>query len=133
MIKQSETAAGAAAAPMIKQSEAAAAGTRHASRRRHARRPLIYVYDLEYKFTTGQFQQRTDFKKCVTRIRSNEMGEVEFVESLYGVETALHEMLLDSPHRTEDPQSADFFFVPVYHFCFISRLQQPMPDHSNRR
>ena len=37
---------------------------------------------------------------------------------------------MDSPHRVDDPAIADFFFVPMYHFCFISRLQQPTPGHS---
>ena len=29
------------------------------------------------------------------------------------VETGLHEMLAQSPHRTLDPEEADFFYVPV--------------------
>lgn len=53
-----------------------------------------------------------------------------FEDNLYGAEAALHELFLDSPHRVDDPAIADFFFVPMYHFCFISRLQQPTPGHS---
>ena len=30
------------------------------------------------------------------------------------VETGLHEMLAQSPHRTLDPAEADFFYVPVH-------------------
>lgn len=105
------------------------AGGSHDRRRRRARRPLVYVYDLDPRFTTAQLQQRADKWKCTTR--SMESGNTtRFVDTLYGVETALHELLLDSPHRTEDPELADFFFVPVYHFCFISRIQTPVPDHS---
>lgn len=39
----------------------------------------------------------------------------------YGIqiEPALHEMLLQSPHRTLDPELADFFYVPVYTSCFL--------------
>jgi len=35
------------------------------------------------------------------------------------IESAFHEMLLQSPHRTLDPEAADFFYVPVYTSCFI--------------
>ncbi len=35
------------------------------------------------------------------------------------IEHAFHEMLLQSPHRTLDPDSADFFYVPVYTSCYI--------------
>ncbi len=37
----------------------------------------------------------------------------------YRAEPALHEMLLQSPHRTLDPALADFFYVPVYTSCFL--------------
>lgn len=37
----------------------------------------------------------------------------------YGVESLLHEQLLQSEHRTLDPKEADFFYVPVYTSCFI--------------
>ena len=37
----------------------------------------------------------------------------------YGLESLFHEQLLQSPHRTLDPEEADFFFVPVYTSCFI--------------
>jgi hypothetical protein len=101
-------------------------------RRRHARRPLVYVYDLDPRYTTAQLQQRQERRKCTTRVMDKN-NETLFVDNLYGVETALHEMLLDSPHRTEDPELADFFFVPLYQFCFLSRIQQPVPDHSHLR
>ena len=37
----------------------------------------------------------------------------------YGTESLFHEQLLQSPHRTLDPEEADFFYVPVYTSCFI--------------
>ena len=73
------------------------------------------------------------------------------------MQVALHEALLASPHRTLDPESADFFFLPVYgtpppqplHFppatspspeptttvhapggCAISRFFRPTPAHN---
>ena len=39
-------------------------------------------------------------------------------------------MLLASPHRTLDPETADFFFVPVYGGCYISRFFRPTPLHN---
>ena len=37
----------------------------------------------------------------------------------YAIESLLHEWLLQSPHRTLDPDEADFFYVPVYTSCFM--------------
>ena len=37
----------------------------------------------------------------------------------YTIETLLHEHLLQSGHRTLDPEEADFFYVPVYTSCFM--------------
>ena len=34
--------------------------------------------------------------------------------SLYAMESALHEWLLDSPLRTDTPQEAHLFYVPIY-------------------
>jgi len=109
----------------------AAGGDASATRRTHARRPLIYVYDFLPKFTTAQLQHRQDVRKCVTRF-AEEGNATRFEDNLYGAEVALHELLLDSPHRTDNPEIADFFFVPMYHFCFVSRLQQPTPGHSQQ-
>lgn len=48
----------------------------------------------------------------------------------FGLELALHESLLSSPHRTLNPRDADFFFVPVMGGCFISRFTRPTPRHN---
>ena len=48
----------------------------------------------------------------------------------FGLELALHELLLASPHRTLNPEAADFFFVPVYGGCYISRFFRPSPLHN---
>ena len=37
----------------------------------------------------------------------------------YTVETAVHEWLLRSPHRTTDGAMADYFYVPLYTACAI--------------
>ncbi len=37
----------------------------------------------------------------------------------YRSEPALHESLLLSKFRTLDPESADFFYVPVYTSCYL--------------
>lgn len=37
----------------------------------------------------------------------------DFSPQLYLIETGLHEMLAQSPHRTLVPEEADFFYVPV--------------------
>ena len=42
----------------------------------------------------------------------------------------VHEALLASPHRTLNPAGADFFFVPVYGGCYISRFFRPTVIHN---
>lgn len=42
---------------------------------------------------------------------------------------ALHESLLRSPHRTLDPEEADYFYVPAYGGCYISEFNRPYPSH----
>lgn len=40
----------------------------------------------------------------------------------YPLESHLHELLLQSHHRTLDPAEADFFYVPVYAACFMEAV-----------
>lgn len=40
----------------------------------------------------------------------------------YPLESHLHELMLQSPHRTLDPEEADFFYVPVYASCFMEAV-----------
>ena len=40
-------------------------------------------------------------------------------EGTYSLEAGFLEMLLQSEHRTLDPEEADFFYVPVFTSCFI--------------
>ena len=44
---------------------------------------------------------------------------VDFTAETYGVETALHEAMLQSRHRTYNPNEADLFYVPGYIACYI--------------
>lgn len=44
-------------------------------------------------------------------------------------QVALHESLLRSPHRTLNPELADYFFVPVYNGCFVTEFNRPYPAH----
>ena len=44
-----------------------ASATSPSRTRTHARRPLMYVYDVLPQFTTSQLQHRQDVRKCVTR------------------------------------------------------------------
>ena len=39
------------------------------------------------------------------------------------------ERLLASEHRTSDPARADFFYVPVWAGCWLSRFSRPTPRH----
>ncbi|KAK9909083.1 hypothetical protein WJX75_006916 [Coccomyxa subellipsoidea] len=81
-------------------------------------RPLIYVVDLPPIYNARMLQYRIQKETCAWR--GFDSGNASIItEWTYQIEPALHEMLLQSPHRTLDPEAADFFYVPVYTSCFI--------------
>ena len=60
--------------------------------------------------------------RCARQLRNRDwtMPSVAHPTSLrYTIETALHEWLLRSPHRTLDGDTADYYFVPTYLACAI--------------
>ncbi|KAI3432296.1 hypothetical protein D9Q98_003856 [Chlorella vulgaris] len=83
------------------------------------KRPLIYVYDLPPMYNAIMLQYRVDFSSCVHRQFNEQNGSYPIDSWLYQPETGLHEMLLQSEHRTLDPEEADYFYLPIYTSCLI--------------
>ncbi|KFM24871.1 putative glucuronoxylan glucuronosyltransferase F8H [Auxenochlorella protothecoides] len=81
-------------------------------------RPLIWVYELPTDYSSLMLQYRVERDHCVTRTFSDDNSTVEAVR-VYQLEMGLHEMMLQSSHRTLDPEEADFFYVPLYTACYI--------------
>eukprot|EP00884_Botryococcus_braunii_P008777 jgi/Botrbrau1/17900/Bobra.50_1s0001.1 len=81
-------------------------------------RPLIYVYDLPPDYNSRLLEYRVDKGSCVHRL-FDQMNHTYMNDATYNIEMLLHEYLLQSPHRTLDPEEADFFYVPLYTSCFI--------------
>ncbi|KAG2445204.1 hypothetical protein HYH02_008672 [Chlamydomonas schloesseri] len=81
-------------------------------------RPLIYVYDVPPEYTSRMLQYRNFGDTCLWRrwYNGNHTGMNSYT---YGIETLLHEMMLQSEHRTFDPEEADFFHVPMYITCYF--------------
>ncbi|KAL3919845.1 MAG: hypothetical protein SGPRY_005482 [Prymnesium sp.] len=80
--------------------------------------PSIYLHNL----TCGAPPQRRHDKHfCVHRtyLQKNRTQYAYGIYQGYVLETMLHEWLLSSPHRTLDPDQADWFYVPVYASCAI--------------
>ena len=98
---------------------------------RAALRPAIYVYELPVKFNYWLMETRMHPQDCTYRRYSGEPhrggGFTLWENYAFGLEMALHELLLASPHRTLNPEAADFFFLPVYGGCYISRFFRPTP------
>ena len=69
----------------------------------------VFVYPLPPKFHVGLKEEQS---RCV--------------HDQYGTEIRIHEELLASPLRTEDPNEAEFFFVPIYGECYIFRAIQQL-------
>ncbi|KXZ53464.1 hypothetical protein GPECTOR_7g914 [Gonium pectorale] len=82
------------------------------------KRPLIYVYDLEPLYQSKLLQYRIAPAWCTHRYYQGG-NKTHYSEWCYGAESAVHEYLLISDHRTFDPEEADFFYVPVYMACLI--------------
>lgn len=62
-------------------------------------RPLIYVYEMPPRFTSWMSTYRK--------------GDWTH-DHWYGADVIMHHDLLQSPHRTLDPEQADYFFIPLY-------------------
>ena len=84
-------------------------------------RPLVYVYDMDAQFVENLLQWRVNAQSCVYRT-FGWSGAPEFTSDTYQVESMLHEALLQSRHRTYDPEEADLFYVPAYLACYIYPL-----------
>jgi hypothetical protein len=67
-------------------------------------RPLIYVYELPPRFNAHLLQYRNDKGSCVHRFFNAENETLHVDPNVYNTETGLHEMLLQSEHRTLDPE-----------------------------
>eukprot|EP00927_Polykrikos_kofoidii_P072226 TRINITY_DN68369_c0_g1_i1.p1 TRINITY_DN68369_c0_g1~~TRINITY_DN68369_c0_g1_i1.p1 ORF type:complete len:615 (+),score=103.34 TRINITY_DN68369_c0_g1_i1:191-2035(+) len=78
--------------------------------RREIRRPLIFVYDRETPW-----------------VRELSQGASFCSKGQWGMEVHIHEWLLASGHLTEDPEAADFFFVPAYSICMFEGGFFPIP------
>ena len=89
-------------------------------------RPLIYVYNMDPMFDQVILQYRTDAGSCVHRTFDGRNVSVP-QNHVYLSETGLHELFLQSSHRTLDPEEADFFFIPMYTAC----LQFPVANFND--
>jgi hypothetical protein len=74
----------------------------------------VFVYDMPAEFTTRNLQYRPQATVGLHRVYDGRNRTQFHAGSLYAMELALHEWLLDSPLRTLDPSEAQLFFVPVY-------------------
>lgn len=75
----------------------------------------VYVYDMPSEFTTRLLQWRGSHASGLSRSLDPRSGQSHHTAgSLYAMELALHEWLLDSPLRTTDAAEAHLFYVPVY-------------------
>ena len=92
-------------------------------------RPAIYVYELPVWYNGWLLETRLHPHDCTYR-RYKEENTTNWENYAFGLELALHEVLLASPHRTLNPEAADFFYVPVYGGCYISRFFRPTPLHT---
>ena len=92
-------------------------------------RPRIYVYEIPGDYNVFLLARRQSNDACAIREYTDDSATAQWTPTLYGAEVALHEALLASPHRTLDPDEADFFYVPVYGGCFISEFNRPAPRH----
>ena len=83
------------------------------------KRPLIYIYDLPPEFVSRMLQYKIHRLACNYRLWSGSNNSETNGANLYNIEYYLHETLIQSEHRTFDPDEADFFYVPPYTSCLF--------------
>eukprot|EP00850_Spirogloea_muscicola_P014518 SM000105S13863 [mRNA] locus=s105:168661:173853:+ [translate_table: standard] len=84
-------------------------------------RPLVYVYNIPNDFNAHILQGRQWKFYCSSRTY-NHLNETDWNNGwLYGMENAVVEGFLNSPHRTNNPEEADYFFAPLLGACAVIR------------
>lgn len=88
------------------------------------KRPLIFVYEMASDYATIMLQYRHGVENCIARSFGPGNTTRTTQEWVYMAEAGFLEQLLQSMHRTLDPEEADFYYVPVLVGCF----QYPVRD-----
>ncbi|XP_062500983.1 uncharacterized protein LOC134178183 isoform X2 [Corticium candelabrum] len=70
----------------------------------------IYVYSLPGRFNHEQLKINDEDPPAI--------WDFDCTSNSYSTEYDIHQRLIDSEFRTDDPQEADLFYVPVYMACF---------------
>ncbi|GAX80494.1 hypothetical protein CEUSTIGMA_g7932.t1 [Chlamydomonas eustigma] len=83
------------------------------------KRPLIYVYDLPAEYNSRMQQYKIHKQACAFRHFGPGNNVVTQTFNVYSLEAYFHEVLLQSEHRTFDPEEADYFYVHPYTSCLI--------------
>ncbi|PNH07817.1 putative glucuronoxylan glucuronosyltransferase F8H, partial [Tetrabaena socialis] len=76
------------------------------------------VYDMPTAYTSRMLQYRHGGDACLWR-RFADNNDSFVMLTTYSVEIYMHEAMLQSDHRTFDPEEADFFYVPMYVTCYV--------------
>ncbi|KAL4452535.1 hypothetical protein ABPG75_008197 [Micractinium tetrahymenae] len=86
------------------------------------KRPLIFVYELASDYSTLLMQYRQERNGCTSRhyVQGN---QTELSSWTFNVEPGFLEALLQSEHRTLDPEEADYFYVPALTSCYIEPVR----------
>lgn len=69
-------------------------------------RPSIYVYELPVRYNGWTLETRMHPQDCTYRRYVGAQNETRWENYAFGLEMALHETLLASPHRTLNPEAA---------------------------
>ena len=90
--------------------------------------PAIFVYELPIEYNVQLWTSKSKDEDCALRAYTS-ANTTDWKQHAFGMEVALHERLLHSRHRVADPELADFFYVPVWGGCWLSRFSRPTPRH----
>lgn len=70
----------------------------------------IYVYSMPSRFNHEQLKINDEDPPAI--------WDFDCTANSYSAEYDIHQRLIDSEFRTDDPEEADLFYVPVYMACF---------------
>jgi hypothetical protein len=92
------------------------------------------VYETPADFTSGTLQRRRNDWQCAPRVynhgaKGGDVGGQHESHWTYTLETAFHEYVLRSAHRTTDPNEAEYFYAPFFSACLHIRYNSPTARH----
>lgn len=89
------------------------------------KRLKIYIYSMPSRFNHEQLKINDEDPPAI--------WDYDCTSNSYSAEYDIHQRLIDSEFRTEEPEEADLFYVPVYMACFYINQDEEQALEKTRK